>query len=234
MLRKILITGSLTAILSTSVCANGLYIGIGVGPDFAKFQDNANIQQIQNGNLNFNVRNTTQLAATGVFGTLFAGYGMPLNGFLSSCMNHLYIAGELNANLSSLEHKTSNDEIVHKNFTTTKFKMQHSYGVSIIPGYLYTNATLFYGRLGYSKGNFRVTTTDISLKNTNQNLDGFRWGFGMQQTIAQHFSVRMDYSHVNYRGTNLSTLDTLSNTAKSTRITPQTNEVEFSLLYTFC
>lgn len=236
MFKKTVLAASTMLALAGSAYAsslNGLYVGLGLGPDYASIQENANVMQTQGGVLNFNVRNTTQVAATGVFGTLFAGYGMYFaNPYIPNCKN-LYLALELNGNLSSMEHKRTNDEFVHENFTKTTFKMNDSYGVSLLPGFLLTNTALVYARVAYSNANFKVSTSDISLQHKHTNLGGFRWGFGVQQEVMKQVAMRLDYSHVDYENVKLSTLDTLSNTTKVTHLTPHTNEVEVSLIYNF-
>lgn len=217
----------LSMLSTVGFAGNGFYVGAGLGPDLAQFNLSSRVSQVQNGILNFNVKNTDELSGTGIFGTLFAGYGFNFN-----C--NWYLAGELNANLSSLQHTNSNKEFVHLNFSNTKFKMQHSYGISALPGYMVLDNTLFYGRLGYANGNLKVSTTDSSLANRDKNLSGFRWGLGLRQMLGPQFAVRMEYSQVDYQNLTLSTLDTLSNTAKTTKITPRTNEVEFGFIYLFC
>lgn len=211
----------------------GLYVGAGLGPDIATFDLNAHVRQVQGGRLNFDVINDDRLGALGIFGTIFAGYGMRFYNCFENRQN-LYFAGELNANFSSVEHENSNDEFVHLNFSTTKITIRRNVGISLIPGYFFTDATLFYARVGYTNGRFQISTSDSSLANTTRNLSGVRWGLGLQQCIAQQLSARMEFSQVYYNSTSVSTLDTGSNTTKTTKFTPQTNQVEFGLIYHFC
>ncbi len=233
MTRKVILAIT-TSIISLSSSAGQLYLGLGVGPDYAKFQENSQVQQIHNFRLNFNVKNDAQLSGTGIFGTIFAGYGSRFKLPLTTYPNEsAYLAIELNANISSLQHKTKNDEFVHASFTSTKFRMQHEYGASIVPGFFYQDATLFYGRLGYARNNLKVVTNDISLQNINHQVNGFRWGLGIRQSLSARVAMRVEYNHVGYRSVRMSTLDVLSNTSKITHITPQTNEVEFGLMYLF-
>jgi outer membrane immunogenic protein len=235
MLRKTVITATiLSALCSSTVFAREMYLGIGLGPDYAKFQKNSNISQVLDGRLEFNAQDDNQFSGTGTFGTIFAGMGTRFKMPYTCTPNQDgYLALELNANRSTLKYTMSNDELVHSNFSTTIYRMNHAYGVSLLPGYVYHDATLFYGRLGYARGDLRIITADATIGNSHQYMDGFRWGLGLRQMLSKQFAVRMEYSHVGYRNISLSTLST-NNVAKSTHITPQTNEVEFSIMYLFC
>lgn len=228
MSRMMICSAIILSALSANTFAREFYLGVGAGPDYAKFQKNAQISQVQNGFLNFNVKNNDQVSGTGGFGTIFAGIG---NRFPDQ---HSYLALELNANRSTARYKMKNDEYVHSAFATTTFKMNNAYGLSLIPGLTYQDSTLFYARLGIARANLKVSSSDVSLGNGSKDLNGFRWGLGLRQMLGPQVAVRVEYSHVNYNHLTLSTLDTNSNTAKSTRITPQTNEVEFGLLFLFC
>ncbi len=204
---------------STSAWSCGFYVGAGLGPEATDFKQSSTI--VSPGS--FNVKNTTHFSGTGFFGSLFGGYAWNQKQF--------YLAGEANINMSSLDFQASNDEFIHSSFSETHYKMQHEVGLSILPGYLFTNTTLFYGRLGYANGNFKISTTDTSLTNINRNLSGFRYGLGMNQTITQHFSVRMEYSHIDYQNTSFTVVD--GAVTKNTSISPKTDQVEFGLVYNF-
>lgn len=215
---------------------NGFYLGAGAGPIFASYDFNAHIRQVNpnNGLVAFNVQNNTELSGTGWFGSAFGGYGTRFAINTISPKPEFYVAGEINGDLSSLAHKTSNDEYIHANFTTTRFKMYSSWGLSLLPGYLFTDATMFYARLGYANTYFKVSTNDISLANIARHVGGFRWGLGMQQFISTQYAIRMEYNNVSYKTSKLSSLDSVSNTLKTVKITPHVSEVEFALVYNFC
>ncbi len=230
MIKKLLIGSVLLSIGFTANATTGFYAGAGLGPNIANITVTSHV--FQPGIYGFDVKNDNQLSATGLLGTLFAGYGKKLSN--AGKWNNLYLGGELNANLSSLEHQDSNDEFVHQSFSKTTYRMPYSFGVSLIPGYFYNDNTLFYGRLGYANGNFKVSTTDTSLANTNKNLSGFRWGLGLQRMLTTQLAMRMEYDNVSYNNTNVQTIDPLSAVSKKTKFTPQVSEVIFGLIYCFC
>lgn len=227
MLRNSFLLCSTTFLLASSLGHAGIYAGLGIGPDSIEFKQRANVVYFDAANptQGFNVLDKTHLSARGVFGTIFGGYEY-LN-------NQLYLAGEINGNLSSAVFKSSNAERIHGTFSATSYKIKNSVGISILPGYQLSPATLFYGRLGVNNGHIKVITSDSSLQNISTNKGGFRWGLGARQAISDHFSVRMEYSQINYPGANMATYDNLSNVAKRTRINPHQQLVEFGLVYTF-
>jgi outer membrane immunogenic protein len=209
----------LLSLSSSAWCQHGFYLGIGGGPDIADYKQSSTVVSPRD----FNVKDTTHLSGTGLFGSLFGGYAWNYR--------QLYLAAEANIFISSLDFQSSNSEFIHKNFSNTDYKLQQGFGFSLLPGYQVTNTTLFYGRVGYSNDQFKISTTDVSLANVNRNLNGLRLGLGVNQALSQNFSVRMEYGHVSYQSTSFTTVD--GTVTKSTKITPQTNQVEFGVIYNF-
>lgn len=199
----------------------GVYVGAGLGSDFVSYKQSAHI--VKPGD--FNAFDTTHLAGTGIFGTLFGG--------LEMFRNQYYLAGELNGNISSNQFHRTNKELRHSNFSDSSYKINNIFGVSILPGFIFTPDTLFYGRLGYANGHLVSESTDPSLSNTKKRLDGFRYGLGARRTVSNHFDIRFDYSLISYRPLSFSTLDRGSNTTKDTKVKPFEQLVELSLIYRF-
>lgn len=225
MLRKIL--SSLLLILLPSYASAAFYLGAGVGPQMIDFSQESHIYMP--GNLNVRDKNT--LAANGYFASVFAGYDYYVLGPDLRTKN-VYLAGEVNINASNVEHYSSNSELLKLVFSSTKYKMDHSLGLSFLPGFLVTESTLFYGRLGYSKGNFKIFTTDSSLTPTNKNLDGFLYGLGVRQCVWKQIAVSLEYSQANYQGVKIHT-NTTNGVVKVVNISPVTAQVEFAMLYYF-
>ena len=237
MLRIKYIAGLVFLSLSTvSWSGDGFYVGLGVGPQSANFSQDASINQPPspfNAFQNFSVIDKSKLAGRGLFGSLFGGFGRRfcMQGFVA---NSLYLAAELNGDLSSTQFESSNSEFIHANFSKTTMKIENTYGISLLPGYYFGCNTLFYARLGYLRSHFTVDTTDTSLANVSTGLDGFRCGLGIKQNLTPKFAFRMEWSRSSYQGTSFSTLDPASLVAKTTTITPRTDKVEFALVYDIC
>ncbi len=215
-----ILSASLVIFINTASHA-GFYVGAGIGPDTVEFKDNSHVFSPGN----FDVINKSQLSATGVFGTLFAGYGWLHNQF--------YLAGELNGNISSAASYAANDEYVHESFASTSLKVKNSIGISVLPGYQFTPTTLFYGRLGLTNSKIQVKTSDISLANASNRIDGFRYGLGIKQAISDRFAVRMDYSRINYHKFESGTFDVLGGVSKTTQRSTTQQLVEFGVVVNF-
>jgi len=196
------------------------FLGAGLGSDTIDFQQRANVYQP--GAFGFNVIDKTHLSGTGVFGTIFAGYGY--------LKNKLYLAAELNANLSSTSFKSSNKEYVHANFSSTQYKIINGYGISLLPGYQYSENTLFYVRMGYINSKLVIRSTEPLIDNKSYLRDGFRVGLGIKQTLTKRVSVRMGYSQAQYVDTTLNLFDSTSFVTKHTIISPRQQLVELAIV----
>src|SRR5687768_6065485 len=147
----------------------GLYIGAAIGPEGARFKKVSHVTRVNT----FDVIDTNNFAGVGFFGSIFAGYAKRIN--------NLFLAGELNANLSSVEYEVRNDEYVHRNFQKSTFTVKSSQGISVLPGYYLNDATVFFGRLGYAHGKIKINEkTDNTIPSSEKWRPGFRWGVGIQ------------------------------------------------------
>jgi len=222
MLRKTPLAGLLTLVFASSTAGAAPYIGLGFGPEFADFGQESHISRPGS----FDVENKTHLSGLGVLGELFAGYDWTF-------ARSFNLAGEINAEINSIEAQTSNAEYVHHNFMNTSYKATPTFGISVLPGYIFADNTLLYVRMGYSNTDFQLSTTGAGLSNVSQHVSGFRFGFGVKKALFNNISIRMEYTQVRYQSTSFTTVDTASNVTNTTSIRPQTGEVEIGLLYNF-
>lgn len=218
LLRKIWI---FTVLLSCPAPAlsHYFYLGASTGLETADFNQNATI--VLPGT--FNTKDHTHFSGTGFFGSLFGGHAWTYGLY--------YLAGELNANASSVDFNSSNDELINNTVSTTHYRIRHSAGLSIIPGYYFTNNTLVYARLGYANGNFNISTSDTSIANINKYLNGIRLGLGIQLAINNRVSASMEYSQTNYQSTSFTQVD--GTTTKHTDIAPTSGQFALGLVYRY-
>lgn len=209
---------SLTLFFSHSIVANAPYVGIGIGHETADFKQRATLSRPSTA-----FKEKIHFAGRGAFGSIFAGYA-------GDC-DYLYLAGELNANLSAVKFKASNDEYIHQNFTKTTYKMNRDFGISILPGYLFADCNVLYARLGYVNGKFKINSTDVSIANISKNLCGLRYGLGIKQALSEYFSLRLDYSRSNFKKAKLSSIDGLG--TRRGHIFPQTDKFELGAVFNF-
>jgi outer membrane immunogenic protein len=225
MSRKIKVFGAGVFIFAASSINAGFYGGAGIGSDTVDFAQRALVSPISDGihTVDFDVINKSHLSGTGVFGTLFVGFGKLYNKF--------YLAGEASVNISSVTHTAFNHEFIHGNFADTFIKMQNSFGLSVLPGFQFTPSTLFYGRLGWTNSKIQQRTGDLSLANFIVRRDGFRYGVGVKQAITDRVAVRMDYSRIAYDSVLTNTNDGV--VPKKTQISPNQQLVEFGVAINF-
>lgn len=206
---------------ATTAWSHHFYLGVGAGPEMADFNSNSVVSSPGN----FFVTNNNHLSGTGFFGSIFGGYAWIHQAF--------YLAGEAKLDVTNVKSQASNNEFIHKSFSTAYYRMRRDISFSVLPGYLFTPTTLFYGRLGYSLAYFNVSSSDASLSNMNKNLSGIAFGLGINQALNQQIALRLEYSQVYYQSTSSTTLDTLSSVTKNTNIAPTTGQAEFALIYNF-
>ncbi|WP_298626852.1 outer membrane beta-barrel protein [uncultured Legionella sp.] len=227
MLRKTQLLSTGLVLLTASTVNAGFYSGLGLGSDTVDLNVRSRIYEELPGHpSSFDVINKSHLSATGVFGTLFAGYGTLVH-------DNYYLAGEANLNISTTQSRSYNHEYYHQSFADTVIKIKNSIGLSILPGYQFTSNTLFYGRLGITNSTFKENTTDISLFNYTTKKTGFRYGLGVKQNITNRLALRMDYSRIDYASINTGTFDPVGKVRKTTQMTASQQLVEFGLVVNF-
>jgi outer membrane immunogenic protein len=221
MLRKISLA-CLCSLVSTSSLVNAApYVGAGIGPEFGDFGQENHVSSPGA----FDVENKVHLSGLGVLGSLFAGYDWNFGKF--------NFAGEVNADINSIEAQTSNAEYIHHTFTDSNYKITPTFGISFLPGYFFSDNTLVYARLGYSNTYFQLTTSDASLTDASEHVNGFRFGVGLKKALFNNISIRMEYSQVRYQSISFGTVDNVSRVTDASSIRPQTGQVEFGLIYNF-
>lgn len=227
MLRKTQLLSTGLILLTASTVHAAFYAGLGLGSDTVDLHMRSHVYEVNPGFLpGFYVINKSHLSATGIFGSLFAGYS-------ALARNNFYFAGEANLNLSSTESTSYNQEYIHNQFINTVIKVKNSIGISVLPGYQFTPNTLFYGRIGVVSSTFQQNTGDISLLNFTKKRAGLRYGLGIKQNITEQLALRMDYSRINYNDMDTSTFDPVGKVSKSTQLTPTQQLIEFGLVFNF-
>lgn len=219
MIKKALIA-SLLSVFSVP-CFSSFYLGLSVGPEGGLFKQTAHIAQIGT----FNVTDRNHFAGTGVFGSIFGGYGYTFNRF--------YLAVEGNANLSTLEYDSVNNDYTHLQFTKTYFRIHENEGASLLPGFFLAPNSLLYGRIAYANGRLKIVEGDPSIQNVNTTRSGIRYGIGLRQAIKPRLSFMLDYSQTNYR--HIKSLVSFPNilVTKYTKITPNSAQLGIGLVYNF-
>ena len=221
MLRKIYWSSAVSLLLA-SPAFSGFYVGAGIGPEFAQFTQKAHVFDTHN---NFNVIDVEHFSGTGVFGTFFGGY--------SWIYNRFYLAGEANFNPSSVKYQLTNYEYIHQNFSKTFFTINYSEGVSALPGFLLTDDTVVYGRIGYANGRVSLHDSDPTVRSATANRSGIRYGAGVRYGLGNQWSLMVDYSQINYGKFRSHVFEPNGGVTKNTRIYPLSAQFAFGFIYNF-
>jgi len=163
-MRKFAIIAAAAAAVSAApaLAANsGPYIGVGVTHD--------------------NVSGGGDLEGTGISGvggTVFAGYDMPLS-------ENTFVGVEANFDLASAKVGDDVDSV----------EVDHKFGASARLGVNVSEGVALYGRVGYQRG--RASTTIDSVK-TSESRDGLRFGGGIEAAVSERIAVRAEYNRTHF------------------------------------
>ena len=171
---------SLSAIAANAQASpfNGPYIGVMGG--YESIHDSAS----DTGKGAFaGISSSGTLSAAGGNAGLFAGYG--------KTFGNLYLGAEAEGDVADSEEKTritSGGSVI---FSDTRHK--YDYGASLRAGFMPTETTLLYGRIGGIWSEF-----DSKAVSNNVNLAGLRLGLGSEVAIAQNITARLDWVYTVY------------------------------------
>lgn len=165
-MRKVLLSLAIaaTAVASPAFAAAepGPYVGVGVT------HDSYNGTQDAEG-----------LGFSGVGGTVFAGYNLPLG-------EKAFAGIEANFDLASADLDDSVGRVNARN----------SFGATARLGYRLSDSAALYGRVGYQRG--RLTIDNDLPTEFSSSRDGLRLGGGIEANITGNTAVRVEYNHTHY------------------------------------
>ncbi len=135
----------------------------------------------------------------------FRGMPLTINGGYGATVNQsIYLGGELFGVLgtSTLDKHTTR--------SNPSLKTTYGYGVSFIPGYMLSDHTMAYARVGVVKTHF---------SNIDDTATGGQVGLGLQTSVTQNWDVRGEYDYTKYRRIN--------------GVSPQSDAFNLGLVYKF-
>lgn len=219
---------------------DGFYTGAALGGTFSSGSENSIFSLVPTPDTNtrgFIVNSKHGFKKNGVIGNLFIGYG--------ELCDPLYLGAEAFALWSKLRDNTAVSALNTRGllFTTEGSINNRSlkYGIDLRPGYLLTENSLIYARLGvaYTKVNLNnfmavnfdqnvggnvVSTLRLSgINHASKNLVSCRIGLGIEQMITCNLSLRADFVHVRHKTLNLINTTTRQSGPDTITITTMTN-----------
>jgi opacity protein-like surface antigen len=247
-MKKILSSASSTAVLfllSTSIfaanykfealscnnCRNepelhdGFYLGLAGGYEAYNMQQSNALTDPGVVALTYNPSNY----ASGFVGGIYGGYGRNVG-------TMFYLGGEAYVNDTSASNSNTFVATVPAAgaiVLTAKQYANMTYGLFILPGIKLSPVSLFYLRLGYSyvEVTQKFTGAGVSVSGSNS-ANGFAYGLGLETLIVDNWSLRGDFTHVNYGYVENHKVTALGVIADA-KLTPTDNQFLLAISYHF-
>lgn len=188
-MRKIAIVSAVAAIaLATPALAAGAYVGVGVTHD--------------------NVGGTSSMEALGfdgIGGTIFAGYDFKVSDGVFAGVEANFDLASAKMTAVAVAEDTDPNNVTTTTSTTTGVKFKHAFGASARLGYNLNSSTALYGRVGYQRGRVEASTLEVESPDTTgtpevtrKSYDGLRLGAGLQTSLTEQLSLRVEYNRTHY------------------------------------
>lgn len=212
--------------ISSISYGGNFYIGIGTGLDSTNFHKYLHIVQVNGNEVYYKDDN---LSGNGAYIFGFIGYKWIINKFILST--------ELATQLSSLKyHGYVNDHYGNHEISRGDFTINKAYGLSLLPGYLIKNNTVFFGRIGMIKGNFKYWEFKIKPSGTTgitetEWLNGIQYGIGIETSLAKNLQLRLEYIYTAYQTYIDNAFRLAPDLIRTIKLTPTSNQIALSLLY---
>ncbi len=179
------------------VLKDGFYVGAQVGYESWRAVNSYSVTDAT-GTVTANGSNA--LAANGWVGGLYAGYGQYFQ-------EAYYLAAEILVNTSGASQSNNNTIATSAVGGTmnSKFSVNTSWGVRLLPGIKLNTSTLLYIPLGYMSASLKGTTNVSNIPGTltaSTSKSGYQgafvYGLGLETAVYENFSIKTEFTHANY------------------------------------
>jgi opacity protein-like surface antigen len=253
MFKKALIASAILAASTGVAFANGgsytpapvatssynFYVGVGVSRDFGSFKTDIADFVTPLSTTNLFQAQAMDLGKDGWSGDLNAGVGFTFQ-------DHYYLAGEIFGSISNLKAGNALLYPVVAGTPTagnfTQVKLQHSFGIRVIPGVKLNDSTMLYGAVGYINSRFEVGSSLVALPsgsssdeivNFKKNEGGLQLGLGLETMLTNNVSGRIEYDWDRYG--KLNGVGTSANGffARAISVKPTVDQAKLQVAYHF-
>lgn len=210
-MKKIILAALLVA-SATNVSADGAFdgpyvqLGVGMVNNTAKADLGLAANSIGGLPLNDVSLISSDLSNDGAMGQILVGYSRNVSGKFNIAANAFYNFGtDKSGTLSFVGGAVSLDA-----------KLKNVWGISIEPGYYFSDNTLGYVKLGYQQGDVKLQgNLDLSLipalssdftgyANTKSKGSAFLYGFGIKHLLTPNVYIGADFTRADYSNEKLS------------------------------
>ncbi len=217
------------------------YVGIGISRDAGHFvQEETDLTFLPGQTTPVNTeRLDFDWSADGTNGELFIGYRLLLP---KQFQIALEVSGTETSNRGDFLFTNAAQNLVVR----SKVGKDYSYGVSLLPGYIFKHVALLYLRIGYSRARFFLEENRIpnppparTLFNIKQNRNGYVLGIGLQYFFDPCFAIRLEYDREYYEELSQDVAnpvfvgDVLGRRTGELDVRPEIDEYTLSLAYYF-
>ncbi|KTD79393.1 outer membrane protein [Legionella waltersii] len=141
--------------------------------------------------------------STGFAGVLALGYTYIMNNFA------ITVQADANFANSDVNLSVTNVDVLGTNATSFSLKNKSSYGLNVRPAYVANDCLSTYLVLGYRRGNFDASISDVgpgqpafSISNSF-NRNGFEYGVGTEFAINDQLGLRLEMTQTTYQSNTL-------------------------------
>jgi len=256
MFNKALIASAVLAASTSLAFANGgvyqaphhqhnIYVGVGVSRDFVHYDTHQTASRWDESTgkiIRPLSRHWADFGDDGWNGQIFVGIGWTFQ-------DHWYAGFEAFGSISDqkAEGTWTEFDFERSGFPSTvskKFELEHSYGISFIPGVKISDSTMLYGRIGWVRSEFDIRDTfafpafpvlNTAIR-TEDSENALQLGIGLETMVTNNVSARIEYTWAEY--------DKLHGGAKSgalqgnfvcrnVSVEPTVNEARLDVIYHF-
>lgn len=144
---------------------------------------------------------TYKQSQVGILGNIAAGYSFQLSGSLNIAANVFYSFGSQNAG----QLTDSFNAVKYQN------KLKNIWGITVEPGYNFTDKSLGFFKLGWVMASTSLRYTDPGLSETNNGgiTNGFLYGVGFKQLVTEHVYISFEAYQAVFSSKNATNADQL-------------------------
>lgn len=114
--------------------------------------------------------------------------------------NKLSLGTEAFYDLIPIHNKfTSQSDNPTDNYTIRQ-NLRNTFGIRMLPGYLFTQSTLVYIPIGWANSQFSLSSNaPNNVPSYNQRINGLQLGLGIDEAINEKLRLRLEYINTSYR-----------------------------------
>ena len=229
-----IVYGLVLSVLGGSAFASDIYVGVEGG--FQSLNSDMSVSVVDADGINQG-NNSSSATADGGVGDVFVGV-------VSQPIPHK-MSLALEANLTGFSAETSASYYDSYTDFTARTQWKYNFGVSLIPGYLLTDTTTLYARMGIGYGEYTSKGSgNVDKFAPAQNIPGYlgdfidhdfsyRLGAGVETAITPKWYVRLEYDYWHYNAVDPDDFSNENQNVVSYTFHPSSNTVMLGVSYHF-